>query len=119
MIDRSARTVVAIAVAGTVAGAVAVSSPASAAPPPAPATLECGEDGSFPVNTNKGNAFRVLGTTQNFLIMSGSFVDKDGTIVVIQEPNGTQETRDIVTCTFTGPVSGRAFTVSGFFTPAT
>lgn len=119
MTKRSARSVVAIAVVGTAAGALVASSPASAAPPPAPATLDCGEDGSFLMNTNKGNAFRVLNSTRNFVIMSGSVINDDGTITVIQAPNGTQETRDIVICTFTGPISMRLFTVSGFFTPAT
>ncbi len=120
MINRTARTVatVAVAVAGTFAGAVAASSPASATPPPAPAILDC-EGGLVLVNTNKGNAFRVADSTQNFVIMSGTLLNDDGTTTVIQAPNGTQMSRDLQTCTFTGPVSGRVFQVSGFFTPAT
>lgn len=118
MTNSSARTVAVVAMAGTVAGAVAASSPASATPPPAYATLDCGEGHLVSVNTNKGNAFRVIDTTQNFVIMSGSIVNSDGTTTLIQAPNGTQMTRDLVTCTFTGPLSGRNFVVSGFFTPA-
>ncbi len=123
MMNRSARTVaavsVAVAVAGILSAAVAASSPASATPPPAPATLDCGEGGLVAVNTNKGNAFRVADSTQNFVIMSGTLLNDDGTTTVIQAPNGTQMSRDLQTCTFTGPVSGRVFQVSGFFTPAT
>ena len=119
MTHRSARTVVAIAVVGTVAGAVAASGPASATPPTPLATLDCGEAGLVPVKTNKGNAFRVLSTTQNFVIMSGSVLNSDGTITVVQAPNGTQMTRDLVTCTFIAPITGRRLEVSGFFTPAT
>jgi hypothetical protein len=116
--ERSAGTVVALAVAGSLAAVVASSGPATAAPPPAPATLACGETGPVAVNTNKGNAFRVVGTNQNFVIMSGSLVDEDGTTTVIQAPNGTSQTRDIVTCTYTAPITSRRLQVSGFFTPA-
>ena len=115
----SVRTVVTLAVAGIVAGAVTASSPAIAAPPPLPATLDCGEAGRVLVNTNSGNAFRVLDTTSNFVIMSGAVVNDDGTLTVVQAPNGTQKTRDLVTCTYVGPKTGRSLVVSGFFTPAT
>jgi hypothetical protein len=115
MTKRSARTVVTITFGGIVAGALAAS-PAIAAP--LPATLDCGEAGQVLVNI-QGNAFRVIDSTRNFVLMSGSVLNADGTKTVISAPNGTQKTRDLVTCTYIGPESKRSFEVSGFFTPAT
>lgn len=102
----------ALSVAGLV---VLVPAPSLAAQPLQTHTLSCDDGTEVVLTVVEGNAFDVADATSTFVVMSGSVV-LDGVLTVIQRPNGTQRTRDLVTCTFTN-TRGDAVIVSGFYTP--
>jgi hypothetical protein len=65
---------------------------------------------------SSADAFHVVGTNSNFLWKSLDYVTPDGQTGRIERGvNGLG--LDLVTCTYTGAVSGNAYTVTGFFTP--
>lgn len=96
-------------------------SPASAAPDNANTlhiTLDCGDLGTVDAvfELSSADAFHVVGTSSNFLWKSLDYVTPDGQTGRIErgvEGRG----RELVTCTYTGAVSGNAYTATGFFTP--
>lgn len=110
-------TVLAAAVLGALAGALAPATPSSAEPPSLPATFTCKDGSTMVLDVTVGNAFRVPSSTAVFIVVSGFVTGPDG-VTVVKKPNGTQKTRDLLECSYVAPRSGRSVTVSGFFTPA-
>ena len=80
-------------------------------------TLEC--EGIGPVEVEgqfSGNAFNVVGTTDNFVVKSASLVDPaTGELSPVVVNKGNQ--KNLTTCSFASPESGRQFVFEGFFTP--
>jgi hypothetical protein len=80
--------------------------------------LDCGDAGTVAAvfELSSADSFHVVGTTSNFLWKSIDYVTPDGATGRIER--GSQGAgHDLVTCTYTGAVSGNAYTVTGFFTP--
>ena len=83
-------------------------------------TLAC--DGGRTVDAvfelSSADAFHLVGIQSNFLWKSLSFLDAASgqTVTITRGVQGGDH--DLVTCTYTGPVSGNHYTVEGFFTPA-
>jgi hypothetical protein len=79
--------------------------------------LDCGTAGTFPVVFVESHlgTFHVTGDSTS--IFQSTSLTIDGTLIFAEpgfNQNGTQE----LTCTFIGVVTGRHFTVTGFFTPS-
>ena len=80
--------------------------------------LDCGSGGTVDAvfELSSADSFHVVGMSSNFLWKSLDYVTPDGTAGRIER--GVQGTgHDLVTCTYTGAVSGNAYTATGFFTP--
>ncbi|HET6214589.1 MAG TPA: hypothetical protein VFE14_17120 [Micromonosporaceae bacterium] len=113
------RTLVAIAAAGLVAAFPATA--AHADPNNANTlhiVLDCGSLGSVDAvfELSSADAFHVVGMSSNFLWKSLDFVTPTGQTGRIErgvEGGG----HPLVTCTYTGAVSGNHYTATGFFTP--
>jgi hypothetical protein len=81
-------------------------------------TLDCGSYGSVDVvyEYSGTDSFHVVSTTSNYLWKSLSFEDPNGETITIER--GVQgKGHELVTCTYTGPISGNDYTAQGFFTP--
>ena len=99
-----------------------VASAASADPNPdlTPArsfNLDCGSAGVFPVVFVESHlgTFHVVDSTS---IFQSTSLTIDGTLI-FAEPGFSSNGLTELTCTFIGVVTGRHFTVTGFFTPPT
>lgn len=80
--------------------------------------LDCGTGGTVDVvfELSSADSFHVVGTSSNFLWKSLDYVTPDGQAGRIER--GVQGSgHDLVTCTYTGAVSGNQYTATGFFTP--
>jgi len=77
--------------------------------------LDCGSAGVFPVVFVESNlgTFHVVDSTS---IFQSTSLTIDGTLI-FAEPGFTQNGLPELTCTFIGALTGRHFTVTGFFTP--
>lgn len=112
------RTIVAVA-----AGILALLPAAPAAADPNNANtlhivLDCGSLGTVDAvfELSSADAFHVVGMSSNFLWKSLDFVTPTGETGRIER--GVQgRGHDLVTCTYTGAVSGNRYTATGFFTP--
>jgi hypothetical protein len=80
-------------------------------------TLDCGSLGSVPAvfQLSSSDSFHVVSMGSNFLWKSLDFVTPDGQTGRIERGVNGQG-HDLVTCTYTGAVSGNAYTATGFFT---
>jgi len=108
----------AIAVSAFATGLLAAA-PAAAAPDNAGTlhiTLDCGGQTIAAVfQLSSADAFHVVGTSSNFLWKSLDYVTPDGQTGRIERGvNGAGH--ELVTCTYTGAVSGNQYTATGFFT---
>ena len=80
--------------------------------------LDCDSGGTVEVvfELSSADSFHVVGTSSNFLWKSLDYVTPDGQAGRIER--GVQGSgHDLVTCTYTGAVSGNHYTATGFFTP--
>ena len=80
--------------------------------------LDCDSGGTVQVvfQPSSADSFHVVGTSSNFLWKSLDYVTPDGQTGRIER--GVQGSgHDLVTCTYTGAVSGNHYTATGFFTP--
>src|SRR5215467_8232170 len=80
--------------------------------------LDCDAGGTVAVvfELSSADSFHVVGTSSNFLWKSLDYVTPDGQAGRIER--GVQGSgHDLVTCTYTGAVSGNHYTATGFFTP--
>lgn len=77
--------------------------------------LDCGSAGVFPVVFVESHlgTFHVVGSTS---IFQSTSLTIDGNLIAA-EPGSSKNGRPELTCTFIGVVTGRHFTVTGFFTP--
>ncbi len=98
--------------------------PAAAAPTkgaqPVHITLACDDGSTVPVVVQLSStaAQHVVGSTSLFVIKQYVIVDPTtGTSTTYTSGIQGFDADDLVTCTYVGPVSGRLFTVTGFFTP--
>lgn len=78
--------------------------------------LNCGDAGTFPVVFVESHlgTFHVLGNSTS--IFQSTSLTIEGQLI-FAEPGFSQNKRDQLTCSFIGVVTGRHFTVTGFFTP--
>jgi hypothetical protein len=102
------------------AGALALATPASAAPDndlTLPFTMTC-PDQEYDVVIQPANtaAFHVIGSTTIFVWKRIEFTTPDGETGAINRGIQGRGQADLVTCTYTGAVSGNAYVVTGFFT---
>lgn len=106
------------ACAGALLGAAA---PAAATPDNARTlqfTLDCGAAGTVTAvfELSSADAFHIVAMGSNFLWKALDYVTPDGQTGRIERGvNGAGH--DLVTCTYTGAVSGNHYTATGFFTP--
>ena len=116
------RTIATLAVAGAAAAAALVpAGPALADPDNANTlhiVLDCGSLGTVDAvfELSSADAFHVVGMSSNFLWKSLDFVTPDGQTGRI-ERGVHGHGHPLVTCTYTGAVSGNRYTATGFFTP--
>ncbi|HEU4347502.1 MAG TPA: hypothetical protein VFR35_06910 [Actinoplanes sp.] len=84
-----------------------------------PLTLDCGGSGSFDAVFERSSAdsFHLVSTSSNFLWKSLSYVTPTGESGRIDRGIQGDGHKGLVTCTYTGPSSGNAYVVTGFFTP--
>ena len=79
-------------------------------------TLDCGSAGTVDAvfELSSSDSFHLVSMSSNFLWKSLTFVTPSGQPGEIDRgiEGGHQ---DLVTCTYTGPVSGNHYTVTGFF----
>jgi hypothetical protein len=120
MIAAMGRWIAALLAAGFLVGVGAA--PASADPNPdlTPAKsfdLNCGGAGTFTVVFVESNlgTFHVVGGSTS--IFQSTSLTIDGQLI-FAEPGFIQNGQPQLTCTFIGAITGRHFTVTGFFTPA-
>jgi hypothetical protein len=81
-------------------------------------TLDCGTAGTVDAvfQLSSADSFHVVGMSSNYLWKSLDYVTPDGQTGRIERGvNGRGH--DLVTCTYTGAVSGNRYTATGFFTP--
>src|SRR4051794_34193746 len=115
------RRMIVVALVGVFAGLMVPVEVASAAPNNHNTlrfVLDCGNGGSVEVvfQPSSADSFHVVGTTSNFLWKSLDYVTPDGQTGRI-ERGVRGGGHDLVTCTYTGAVSGNHYTATGFFTP--
>jgi hypothetical protein len=81
-------------------------------------TLDCGASGTVDAvfELSSADSFHAVDVSRNFLWKSLSFTSGGETITITRGIQG-QGHSDLVTCTYTGPVSGNDYTAVGFFTP--
>jgi hypothetical protein len=80
--------------------------------------LDCGSSGTVDAvfQLSSADAFHLVGTSSNFLWKSLDYVTPTGETGRIER--GVQGGgHALVTCTYTGAVSGNSYTATGFFTP--
>jgi hypothetical protein len=80
--------------------------------------LDCGSNGTVDAvfQLSSADAFHVVGMSSNFLWKSLDYVTPAGETGRIER--GVQGGgHDLLTCTYTGAVSGNRYTATGFFTP--
>ena len=111
-----------LAFAAAAAAAILVpAAPAVAAPDNANTlhfTLDCGSYGTVDAvfELSSADAFHVVGMSSNYLWKSLDYVTPDGQAGrIARGVQGAGHT--LVTCTYTGAVSGNHYTATGFFTP--
>lgn len=114
------RRMIVVALVGVFAGLMVPAGVASAAPNNHNTlrfVLDCGNGGSVEVvfQPSSADSFHVVGTTSNFLWKSLDYVTPDGQTGRI-ERGVKGGGHDLVTCTYTGAVSGNHYTATGFFT---
>jgi len=82
-------------------------------------TLDCGGAGSFDAvfELSSADSFHLVSTGSNFVWKSLSYVTPTGEAGQIDRGIQGGGHSDLVTCTYTGPSSGNAYVVTGFFTP--
>jgi hypothetical protein len=102
------------------AGTLAVATPASADPDndlTLPFTMSC-PDGDYDVVIQPANtaAFHVVDSTATFVWKRIEFTTPGGETGAINRGIQGPGHTDLVTCTYTGAVSGNAYVVTGFFT---
>lgn len=81
-------------------------------------TLDCGSGGTVDAvfELSSSDAFHVVGMSSNFLWKSLDYVTPTGESGRIER--GVEGAgHSLVTCTYTGAVSGNRYTATGFFTP--
>jgi hypothetical protein len=82
-------------------------------------TLNCGT--APPVEAvfelSSADSFHVVSTSSNFLWKSLLYTTPSGQIGEIERGIEGGGHANLVTCRYTGPVSGNQYTVTGFFTP--
>ena len=107
------------------ASALLLSMPSIAAADPNPDltparsfNLDCGSAGTFPVVFVESHlgTFHVTGDSTQ--IFQSTSLTIEGTLI-FAEPGFNHNQLPELTCTFIGVVTGRHFTVTGFFTPPT
>jgi hypothetical protein len=78
--------------------------------------LDCGSAGTFPVVFVESNlgTFHVTGDSTS--IFQSTSLTIEGNLI-FAEPGSSHNGLPELTCTFTGALTGRHFTVTGFFTP--
>jgi hypothetical protein len=102
------------------AGTLARATPASADPDndlTLPFTMTC-PDGEYDVVIQPANtaAFHVIGSTAMFVWKRIEFTTPEGETGAISRGIQGGGHADLVTCTYTGAVSGNDYVVTGFFT---
>jgi hypothetical protein len=82
-------------------------------------TLDCGGSGTFDAvfELSSADSFHLVSTSSNFVWKSLSYVTSTGETGQIDRGIQGGDHGDLVTCTYTGPSSGNAYVVTGFFTP--
>jgi hypothetical protein len=82
-------------------------------------TLDCGTLGKIPAvfELSSADSFHVVSTNSNFLWKSLQFETPSGQTGEIDRGIQGSGHAALVSCTYTGPVSGNHYTVTGFFTP--
>jgi hypothetical protein len=82
-------------------------------------TLDCGAAGTIDAvfELSSSDSFHLVSISSNFLWKSLAFVTPSGQTGEIDRGIQGGGHSDLVTCTYTGPVSGNRYTVTGFFTP--
>ena len=82
-------------------------------------TLDCGPAGTFDAvfELSSADSFHLVSTSSNFLWKSLSFLTPTGETGRIDRGIQGGGHSGLVTCTYTGPASGNAYVVTGFFTP--
>ena len=90
--------------------------PAVAASAAFEVTLTC--DGQTYDTLAEGWVFHIVGSIPqtNYVVITQSYTDTSGTHFLHNanaQPGG-----QVVTCTYVGPITGRLYTNTGFFTPA-
>ena len=87
-------------------------------------TLDCGTAGTFTIAAANGHGFSAhvppgetnaffLADTTSVLIIKASYADG---VLRFANPGFTANDKPLVTCTFSGPSSGRVYTVIGILT---
>ena len=82
-------------------------------------TLHCGTAGTVDAvfQLSSADSFHVISMSSNFLWKSLAFVTPSGDTGQIDRGIQGDGHQTLVTCTYTGPVSGNHYTATGFFTP--
>ena len=79
--------------------------------------LNCGDTGTFRVVFVESHlgTFHVVGESTSIFQSTSRTIDGEP---IFAEPGPSKNGRAELSCTFTGALTGRHFTVTGFFTPA-
>ena len=82
-------------------------------------TLNCGSAGTVDAvfELSSSDSFHIVRFSSNFLWKSLDYVTPDGQTGRIERGINGGGHSGLVTCTYTGAVSGNHYTVTGFFTP--
>jgi hypothetical protein len=82
-------------------------------------TLDCGGSGTFDAvfELSSADSFHLVSTSSNFVWKSLSYVTPTGETGEIDRGIQGGGHSSLVTCTYSGPSSGNAYVVTGFFTP--
>ena len=82
-------------------------------------TLECGSSGTLDAvfELSSSDSFHIVSLSSNFLWKTLAYVTPTGQSGVIDRGIEGGGHQNLVTCAYTGAVSGNSYTVTGFFTP--
>jgi hypothetical protein len=82
-------------------------------------TLDCGSAGTVDAvfERSSSDSFHIVQISSNFLWKSLDYVTPDGQTGRIERGINGGGHSSLVTCTYTGALSGNHYTVTGFFTP--
>jgi len=82
-------------------------------------TLDCGSSGTLDAvfELSSSDSFHIVSMSSNFLWKSLAYVTPTGEAGMIDRGIQGGGHKGLVTCTYTGAVSGNSYTVTGFFTP--